>query len=73
MRIRTAVMLLVSACSMEVDVPRAPLGGVLCAPGASYVCPCGDETWSSAWKSGTQHCSPGLTVTRCDCSDGGAR
>lgn len=71
--VAAAALLSLAACSTEIDVPKAPIGGLLCAPGATYVCPCGDETWASSWKSGTQHCGPDFVVTACDCSgaDGG--
>ena len=61
-----------SACSLGdvIDGPKAPINGI-CAPGASYVCPCGDETWDSAWKSGKQYCGPGFHVTPCECPDAG--
>jgi hypothetical protein len=52
-------------------IPDGPINGY-CAPGATYVCPCGEETWDSSWKSGIQYCNValGFRVTKCYC-DGG--
>jgi hypothetical protein len=62
---------LLSTCNLDevIDAPKSPIGG-LCYPGATYVCPCGDETWASDWKSGVQRCGPDFTVTACECEAG---
>lgn len=70
-RIIVGVALALSACTGElVEVPKRPVAG-LCAPGARYSCPCGDETWEQ--RSGWEYCEPDLHVTPCDCDAGNVR
>ncbi len=64
-----AVALLLVACEGPIfQAPKKPIDGI-CAPGATYVCPCGEETWDSAYKSGIQTCKQDYSVSDCDCSD----